>query len=82
LDNALNLNALNNNGAVRSSHLNNNLFESNKVEPLKILTNEFAENLGLHSKDFDSGYLSPNNANGYHLVPIFINFSNLHVGYF
>jgi len=37
------------------------------VEPLKILTNEFAENLGLHSKDFDSGYLSPNNTNGYHL---------------
>ena len=47
---------------------NNNINESNSMnEPLKILTSEFAENLGLHSKDFDSGYLSPNNTNGYHI---------------
>lgn len=40
------------------------------MEPLKILTNELAENLGLgpHSKDFDSGYISPSN-NGSHFLP-------------
>lgn len=62
------INSLNNN--KQRGINNNNLFDherNNSVEPLKILTNEFAENLGLHSKDFDSGYLSPNNTNGYHL---------------
>ena len=54
------MNSLNNNSS-------NSLFDQRGVEPLRILTNEFAENLGLHSKDFDSGYLSPNNTNGYHL---------------
>ena len=58
LENNLNVSLNNNNGLLE---------RSNMVEPLKILTNEFAENLGLHSKDFDSGYLSPNNTNGYHL---------------
>ena len=63
-----NLNLLNN------RENNNNVFEHSghreqqrRVEPLRILTSEFAENLGLHSKDVDSGYLSPNNTNGYHL---------------
>lgn len=65
-----NLNLLNNN----RENNNNNVFEHSghqeqqrRVQPLKILTSEFAENLGLHSKDVDSGYLSPNNTNGYHL---------------
>lgn len=53
------MNSMNNNS--------NSLFDERRVEPLRILTSEFAENLGLHSKDFDSGYLSPNNTNGYHL---------------
>jgi hypothetical protein len=52
-----------------SQYLNTRTDNNNMImEPLKILTNEFAENLGLgpHCKDMDSGYISPN---GCHLPP-------------
>jgi hypothetical protein len=57
------LNAISNNNNNNNVKKNDNKKSSGANEPLKIFTAE----LGVHPKDVDSGYLSPNNSNGFHV---------------
>jgi len=61
--NLLNAITNNNNNHVRK----NDQRKQSSNEPLKIFTTEVVENLCIQTKDVDSGYLSPNNTNGFHV---------------